>query len=142
MYEYAAGDIRGNTRELARAKSPETARRLCVALGVPEEHVTCWAVRSETEEQRQEIIVARRAIVDELADTRSERDRAEAEAESLRERIENTKRDLSEAERRKDAYSRAIDDALAELYRINCDSVLDAGDAERIRKVRDALGAL
>jgi chromosome segregation ATPase len=130
---------------MVRAKSPEAARKLCVALGVPEEHVQTWAVRSETDEHRAEL----RALRDQADDARqsardAERDREEAEdrAEELERELETLKMDLAKAEQRNEILSAAVDSALDELYRINCDAPLDAGDAERIRKVRDALGDL
>lgn len=136
MYEYAAGDLRGNTTEMVRAKSPETARRLCVALGVPEEHVTTWAVRSETEEHRAEL----RALRDQADDARqSARDARDEQREAERDHIQ-TADELRALKRTTDELRRATDDAHTELSLIAIEGLPPAA-VERLENALRILGA-
>lgn len=136
MYEYAAGDLRGNTTEMVRAKSPEHARKSCVALGVPEEHVQTWAARSEADEHRAEL----RALRDQADDARQSARDANAEQREAERDRQLVADELRVLKRHTDEIRRAVDDAHTELSLIAIEG-LPPAVVERIENALRILGA-
>lgn len=139
MYEYAAGDLRGVTTEMVRAASPEHARKLCVALGVPEEHVQTWAVRCAAEEHEAKVKDLRELI------SAAEQDASDARSEYrwLEREHQEDANNARTLERRRSELSLAVDTACELLRKIDLDAeVLDDADADCIRKALEALSAV